>query len=80
MPADSFYGSGLFGQRLVVIPSQRLVIVRLGATVDPPDFDIQGLLRLVRDVIAAGPPPASAAAAGKSLRDVEGRGGAPALR
>jgi CubicO group peptidase (beta-lactamase class C family) len=54
MPADTFYGSGLFGQRLVVIPSQRLVIARLGPTMDPPDFDIQGLERLVRDVIAAG--------------------------
>ncbi|HLX10411.1 MAG TPA: serine hydrolase [Thermoanaerobaculia bacterium] len=53
MPADSFFGSGLFGQRLVVIPSQRLVIARLGATVDPPDFDIAGLERLVTDVIGA---------------------------
>ncbi len=52
MPGDSFFGSGLFGQRLVVIPSQRLVIARLGATVDPPDFDIEGLERLVTDVIA----------------------------
>jgi CubicO group peptidase (beta-lactamase class C family) len=53
MPADSFFGSGVFGQRLVVIPSQGLVIARLGATIDPPDFDIQGLERLVADVIAA---------------------------
>lgn len=53
MPADTFYASGLFGQRVVVVPSQRLVIVRLGATLDPPDFDIEGLERLVADVIAA---------------------------
>jgi hypothetical protein len=53
MPADAFYASGLFGQRVVVIPSQRLVIVRFGATIDPPDFDIRGLIRLVSDVIAA---------------------------
>ena len=54
MPADTFFGSGLFGQRLAVIPSQRLVIARLGVTVDPPDFDIEGFERLVADVIAAG--------------------------
>ncbi len=54
MPADTFYGSGHLGQRLVVIPSRRLVIARLGVTLDPPDFDIQGLERLVNDVIAAG--------------------------
>jgi CubicO group peptidase (beta-lactamase class C family) len=52
MPVDSFYASGLFGQRVVIVPSQRLVIVRFGATIDPPDFDIHGLTRLVADVIA----------------------------
>jgi len=53
MPVDGFYASGNFGQRIVVIPSQHLVIARFGATIDPPNFDIRGLLRLVRDVIAA---------------------------
>jgi hypothetical protein len=53
MPADAYFASGNFGQRIVIIPSQRLVIVRFGATVDPPDFDIRGLTRLVADVIAA---------------------------
>ena len=53
MPVDTFFASGNFGQRVVVIPSQRLVIVRLGETMDPPDFDIQGLKRLVVEVIAA---------------------------
>jgi hypothetical protein len=53
MPADSFYASGNFGQRIVVIPSQRLVIVRFGATHGYPGLDIGGLLHLVSDVIAA---------------------------
>ncbi len=53
MPADSFYASGLFGQRIVILPTQHLVIVRFGATIDPPEFDIRGLTRLVSDVIAA---------------------------
>lgn len=53
MPVDAYFASGLFGQRIVIIPSQRLVIVRFGATIDPPDYDIRGLTRLVADVIAA---------------------------
>ena len=53
MPADSFFASGLLGQRVVIIPSQRLVIIRFGPAQQWPDFDIEGLLRLVRDVIAA---------------------------
>jgi len=53
MPADAYFASGNFGQRIVIVPSQQLVIVRFGATIDPPDFDIQGLIRLVADVLAA---------------------------
>jgi CubicO group peptidase (beta-lactamase class C family) len=60
MPADTFFASGLFGQRIVVVPSMHLVIVRFGATIDPPDYDIRGLERLVADVIAAVPAGASA--------------------
>ncbi|MGB7584878.1 MAG: serine hydrolase [Terriglobales bacterium] len=55
MPEDSYFASGLFGQRIVIVPSERLVIVRFGATIDPPDFDIHGLTRLVKDVIADRP-------------------------
>jgi CubicO group peptidase (beta-lactamase class C family) len=51
MPVDAFFASGNFGQRIVVIPSQRLVIVRFGATMDPPDFDIDGLEQLVVEVM-----------------------------
>jgi CubicO group peptidase (beta-lactamase class C family) len=53
MPADSYYASGNFGQRIVIVPSKRLVIVRFGATIDYPGEDIHGLTRLVADVIAA---------------------------
>jgi CubicO group peptidase (beta-lactamase class C family) len=53
MPADGFFGSGRLGQRIYVMPSQRLVVVRLGATHEPADFDIAGDLRLIRSVIAA---------------------------
>ena len=53
MPADSFYASGNLGQRIVIIPSQRLVLVRFGVTIGYPGQDIRGLLRLVSAVIAA---------------------------
>jgi CubicO group peptidase (beta-lactamase class C family) len=52
IPRDAFFASGDLGQRIVIIPSQYLVIVRLGDSVDPSG-DISGLERLVREVIAA---------------------------
>jgi CubicO group peptidase (beta-lactamase class C family) len=52
MPADSFYGSGNLGQRIVIAPSAGLVIVRLGLT-HSPDSDMKGLLRLVADTSSA---------------------------
>lgn len=39
MPEDAFYGSGNLGQRVVVLPSEKLVIVRLGLT-HSSGFDI----------------------------------------
>lgn len=53
MPPDTFYASGLNGQRVVVVPSHHLVIARLGSTIDPPNDDMRGLVRLVGAVIAA---------------------------
>jgi hypothetical protein len=53
IPADAFFASGKFGQRIVIIPSHRLVIVRFGVTIDPPSFDIKGLRQLVVDVLEA---------------------------
>jgi CubicO group peptidase (beta-lactamase class C family) len=51
MPEDAFYGSGNLGQRVVVIPSAGLVIVRLGLT-HTPGFDMRGLLKLVSETTA----------------------------
>jgi CubicO group peptidase (beta-lactamase class C family) len=52
IPRDAFFASGDLGQRIVIIPSQHLVIVRLGDSVDPSG-DIRGLGRLVKEVITA---------------------------
>lgn len=51
IPRDAFFASGNLGQRIVVLPSQRMVIVRLGDAVDPTG-DIRGLARLVSEVVA----------------------------
>ncbi len=52
MPRDAFYASGDLGQRVVIMPSQHMVVVRLGNSV-APDGDIGGLTRLIRELIAA---------------------------
>jgi CubicO group peptidase (beta-lactamase class C family) len=52
IPRDAFFASGDLGQRIVILPTQRMVIVRLADSVDPTG-DIRGLGRLVKEVIAA---------------------------
>jgi CubicO group peptidase (beta-lactamase class C family) len=52
IPRDAFFASGDLGQRVVVIPSQQMVVVRLGDAIDPTG-DIRGFGRLVRETIAA---------------------------
>jgi CubicO group peptidase (beta-lactamase class C family) len=52
MPADSFMARGNQGQAIVIIPSARLVIVRLGMAYTP-EGDILALERLVADAVAA---------------------------
>jgi hypothetical protein len=52
IPRDAFFASGDLGQRIVILPTQRMVIVRLGDSVDPTG-DIGGLGRLVKEVIEA---------------------------
>lgn len=51
MPADAIHARGQFGQYIVVVPSERLVVARFGTT--GGDNDIAGVSRLVADVIAA---------------------------
>jgi len=50
IPADTFLASGKFGQRIVIVPSAHLVVVRFGVTIEPT-FDMQGLRQLVADVL-----------------------------
>jgi len=51
IPRDAFFAFGLLGQRMAIIPSQNMVVVRLGDSVDPTG-DISGFERLVREAIA----------------------------
>ncbi len=49
-PHDAFLAKGTIGQYVIVVPSQRLVIVRLGRSPNmPPEAD--GVSDLVRDVV-----------------------------
>jgi CubicO group peptidase (beta-lactamase class C family) len=51
-PRDAFFAKGTIGQYTIVIPSEQLVIVRLGRSPNwPPEAD--GVFDLVHDVIAA---------------------------
>lgn len=54
MPEDAFFGSGNLGQRLAVLPSQRLVVARFGYATGE-DGDIAGFTRLIADLVAASP-------------------------
>jgi hypothetical protein len=49
MPEDAFFASGRLGQRIYILPSQHLIVVRFGVT-QSADFDIAGDLRLIRDL------------------------------
>ncbi len=51
IPRDAFYASGTFGQYVIIVPSERLVIARFG--ISGNQYDIEGVSRLVRDIIAA---------------------------
>jgi hypothetical protein len=55
IPRDAFFALGYLGQFIMILPSQHLVIVRLGDSVDPTG-DIRGFGRLVKEVIEATQP------------------------
>ena len=51
LPEDTFYASGHDGQKLLVVPSEDLVVARLGFS---PEFgDEASVVRLVDEAIAA---------------------------
>jgi CubicO group peptidase (beta-lactamase class C family) len=50
-PRDAFFAKGTIGQYVIVIPSEHLVIVRLGISPNWPDVD--GVSQLIGDVITA---------------------------
>ena len=52
MPADAFMAQGIYGQTVVVVPSERLVIARFGTTYDLR-MAMVDISRLVADTIAA---------------------------
>jgi hypothetical protein len=52
IPRDAFFASGDLGQRIVIIPSQHMVVVRLGGATDSSG-DMRGIARLVKEAIAA---------------------------
>ncbi|QPF91737.1 serine hydrolase domain-containing protein [Bradyrhizobium commune] len=50
-PRDAFFAKGTIGQYTIIIPSEKLVIVRMGRSPNvPPEGD--GVFDLVRDVVA----------------------------
>ena len=52
VPRDAFLASGDLGQRVAIIPSQQMIVVRLGDATDPTG-DMRGFARLVKEAIAA---------------------------
>ncbi len=50
-PKDGFYASGHLGQRIFIVPSERLVMVRFGYT-GGDDYDIVSDLRLMKTAIS----------------------------
>jgi CubicO group peptidase (beta-lactamase class C family) len=52
MPAEAFFAHGFLGQMIVVVPSRGLVVVRFGSS-HGPDEELEGVSRLVGEVLRA---------------------------
>jgi len=44
LPSDAFFADGYQGQRVVIIPSRKLVVVRFGLTPKPADMEFEAFL------------------------------------
>ena len=50
LPEDTYYMGGFHGQRVIIIPSEELVVVRLGVTYNG-DFDFDGFVNEIIEVL-----------------------------
>ena len=68
MPRDAFMASGQFGQFVVVVPSERLVVARFGVTGGMND--VEGVSRLVADGHRRRPKPIRKVSGGSAPPDI----------
>lgn len=50
MPQDLYYADGFEGQRVLIVPSKNLVVVRLGCTPNGENFDD---VRFFKEILGA---------------------------
>jgi CubicO group peptidase (beta-lactamase class C family) len=51
LPADTYYAAGHDGQKMLIVPSEQLVVLRMGFT--PEASEDESVVQLVADAIAA---------------------------